>query len=442
MNEQTIRFRFGIFVLASMILLAVLTILFGGFPSFFQHTNTYTIIFTNAQGISPGTPIRRSGVKIGEVRGISLDNATGKVKVDIRVEDQFTLRKGDRPTLTQGLIGGDAAIAFIPPEEGKQADAPPVEPGSVLEGVSPADAASLLQKTGDLVPPAQDALNEIRKVFHRLDNMMPVLEEALKDFSEIGKLAKTSAPELKNTNEEIRALAKTTREMVPEIRRTNDEIALAARNWGKVGERVDVLLKTNEDKIVRSIELAEDNLRRLTQVLSNENIKYVNETLRNLRNGTMQLESISKDTGDFLKDSRVTVKQLNETLKRADDAFLEMQRAMKPLSDRGPSLFKNADESLDILNKTLKDMRDLVQIFARSDGTVQKLLTDPSLYNHLNDTAEMATKLMPRVDHILRDMETFADKLARHPELLGIKGALSPSNGLKGSPTLPYHAYP
>ena len=32
MNEQAIRFRFGIFVLASLILLAVLTILFGGFP--------------------------------------------------------------------------------------------------------------------------------------------------------------------------------------------------------------------------------------------------------------------------------------------------------------------------------------------------------------------------------------------------------------------------
>ena len=36
MNEQTIRFRLGIFVLAALILLAVLIMLFGGWARFFQ----------------------------------------------------------------------------------------------------------------------------------------------------------------------------------------------------------------------------------------------------------------------------------------------------------------------------------------------------------------------------------------------------------------------
>src|SRR6266699_7066729 len=106
MNDQAIRFRFGIFVLASLILLAVLTILFGGFPSYFKRTDSYTIIFANAQGVAPGTPVRRSGVRIGEVRSVALDNETGKVQVEIRVDDNFSLRKGDRPTLLQGLLGG------------------------------------------------------------------------------------------------------------------------------------------------------------------------------------------------------------------------------------------------------------------------------------------------------------------------------------------------
>src|SRR5437588_506211 len=112
MNEQAIRFRFGIFVLASLILMAVLIILFGGFPSYFKRTNTYTIIFDNAQGVAPGTPVRRSGVRIGEVRTVELDNVTGKVRVGISVDEKYTLRKGDKPTLAQGLLGGDAAISF------------------------------------------------------------------------------------------------------------------------------------------------------------------------------------------------------------------------------------------------------------------------------------------------------------------------------------------
>src|SRR5580765_7819470 len=107
MNDQAIRFRFGIFVLASFILLAVLIILFGGFPNYFKRSNSYTIVFGNAQGVAPGTPVRRSGVRIGEVRSVVLDNESGKVKVDINIDDKYFLRKNDRPTLVQGLLGGD-----------------------------------------------------------------------------------------------------------------------------------------------------------------------------------------------------------------------------------------------------------------------------------------------------------------------------------------------
>ena len=67
MNEQAIRFRIGIFVLAALILLGVLIILFGGLPNYFKSSTNYTISFANAQGISAGTPVKRSGVKIGEV---------------------------------------------------------------------------------------------------------------------------------------------------------------------------------------------------------------------------------------------------------------------------------------------------------------------------------------------------------------------------------------
>jgi phospholipid/cholesterol/gamma-HCH transport system substrate-binding protein len=113
---------------------------------------------------------------------------------------------------------------------------------------------------------------------------------------------------------------------------------------------------------------------------------------------------------------------------------------MKPLGDKGPAILKNLDESTDNLNKTLKDVRELIQLAARSDGTLSKLVFDPSLYNNLNDSAAMVTKILPRLDRTLRDVEIFADKLARHPELIGIGGALRPSSGSKESP--PYRIYP
>jgi hypothetical protein len=67
-------------------------------------------------------------------------------------------------------------------------------------------------------------------------------------------------------------------------------------------------------------------------------------------------------------------------------------------------------------------------------GTIQKFFTDPSLYNNLNLAACQITTIMPRLDRILRDVETFADKIARHPESLGVGGAVRPSAGLKEAP--------
>jgi phospholipid/cholesterol/gamma-HCH transport system substrate-binding protein len=430
MNDQAIRFRFGIFVLASLILLAVLTILFGGFPSYFKRTDTYTVVFGNAQGVAAGTPVRRSGVRIGEVRKVSLDNETGKVMVEIRVDDNFSLRKGDRPTLVQGLLGGDSAIAFLPPDDEKKADATPVPPGAVLQGVNPADAGALMQRAADLTQPVQEALVEIRKTFQAINKLAPLAEDTLKEFGEVGKMARNVGPDLQKTSEEIRLLAKSAREVVPELKKTNDEIQQAARYWGKVGERADVLIRTNEGKIVKSIERMEEALKRVNDLLGDENQKYVRDALKN--------------TNELIAESRTTVKQVNESLKRADAAIADLQKAMKPLGDRGPAILKNVDESTEHLNRTLKDMRELMQVIARSDGTVQKLLGDPALYNNLNDSALMVTKILPRLDRVLRDVEIFADKLARHPELIGLGGAIRPSTGIKESPFSPphYRIYP
>jgi phospholipid/cholesterol/gamma-HCH transport system substrate-binding protein len=437
MNEQAIRFRFGIFVLASLILLAVMTILFGGFPNYFKRADSYTLVFADAPGVAPGTPVRRSGVRIGEVHSVQLNNETGKVNVGIQVDDKYTLRKADRPMLQQGLIGGDAAISFVPPDNPKNADFSPVPPGSVIEGISPADPARLVQETTDLVKPAKETLDEIRKVFKGIGEMKPLVDETLKDFREIGKMAKTVGPDLQKASESIRLLSDDTRKMIPEFKRTNEEVQRAAKKWGDAGERTDILLKVNEEKITKSIERMEETLKRLNEILGDENQKNLRDTLKNAKNGSKEFE-------ELMKDSRVTVKQLNESLKRADEALADFQKAMKPLGDKGPSVFKNLDEGSADLNKAIKDIREIIRVVAQNDGTIQRLLSDPSLYNNLNDSALMATKILPRLDRALADFETFSDKLARHPELFGIGGVIRPSSGLKESPTQPqpYRIWP
>ena len=436
MNEQAIRFRLGIFVLASLILLAVMITLFGGFPNYFKRADVYTIIFKDAQGVAPGTPVRRSGVRIGEVRKLGLDNVTGKVEVVIQVENGFILRKGDRPTIVQGLLGGDTSIAFLPPPDEKKLDLTAVPPGSVLEGFIQADAQTLVQTTSDVMPQAQQAMEQAAKVFEKLDKMMPILESTFKEYNEIGKAAREAIPELRKTNVEIQELAKTARVTLPEFKKTNDELQVTSRQWTKVGERMDVLLATNEDKIARALTQIEDTLKRVGQVFSDENQRNINDTLRNAKKGSDQFESIAKNTDQLLAELRETNKRANSSLGRAESLLEDLQKSLRPWNERAPSILKNVDDSTANLNKTLADLREIMQVVGRSDGTIQRLLSDPSLYNNLNDSTAMVTKILPRLDRILRDVEIFADKIARHPESLGVGGAIRPSSGVKESPSV------
>jgi phospholipid/cholesterol/gamma-HCH transport system substrate-binding protein len=431
MNEQTIRFRIGIFVLAALILLAVMITLFGGFPNYFRHVDTFTIVFKDAQGIAAGTPVRRSGLRIGEVRALALDNATGNVQVTIQVDAGFNLRQGDRPTVVQGLLGGDTSIAFLPPPGEPKGPVVSVEPGAVLQGFTQVDAQTLVQKTAEVMPQAEEAMLQVKKVFQKLDSLMPLLESTFKEYNEIGKAARETIPALRKTNDEIRELAKTARDTLPEFKKTNDELQVTSRQWTKVGERMDIILSTNEDKINKAINQIDDTLRRVSRTFSDENQKYVTDTLKNVRTSSDRLDSIAKNTEDFLKESRETVKRVNASLVKTEVLLEDMQRSTKAVSERSPAIMKNVEESTDKLNRTLADVRELIHAVGRGDGTIQRLLADPSLYNNINDTATMVNKMLPRLDRALRDVEIFADKLARHPELLGVGGAIRPSSGVK-----------
>ena len=108
MNDTTLKFRIGVFVLASLVILALLVILFSGFPSLFSQQYRYVVILENAAGVGIGTPVRRSGVRIGEVESVDLDNENGKVRVAVLINKKFILRHDEEAVLSRDLLGNSA----------------------------------------------------------------------------------------------------------------------------------------------------------------------------------------------------------------------------------------------------------------------------------------------------------------------------------------------
>jgi phospholipid/cholesterol/gamma-HCH transport system substrate-binding protein len=419
MNEPTMRFRLGIFILGALILLAVLITLFGGLPQIFRTFDHYTIVVNDASGISPGTPVRRSGVRIGEVEKVQLDNDTGKVRIAIKVDGRYTLRKSDEPVIQRNLLGGDAFIDFVRRADQAQADNTPLEPGAELQGRPATGATDLAQQASRVLPTAQSSLEELEKVLTRLDRMMPLFEETVRQFRDLARAGQESIPSLRATSDDFRELARSARAMMPELRRTNDEMQVTARNWGRAGERLDVLLRTNEEKLNLAVD-------RLNLFLKQAAITFNDENQRNLR-------VFLKGAADTFNEENQ--RNLAQTLRNGNDAVKNLQKASGPLADRTPTILRNLDQSSDQLNKTLAEMREFMRAATRADGTLGKLLNDPSLYNHLDEAACMVTRLLPRLDRVLRDAEIFADKIARHPEALGLGGVVRPSVGLKEAPS-------
>ena len=164
-------------------------------------------------------------------------------------------------------------------------------------------------------------------------------------------------------------------------------------------------------------------LTRTATLLSEDNVHNVTDIIRNVRNSSETFPELVRNTDDLLKEGRNAMDRFNATLIRLDELTQNLQKITKPLADRSDSLARNLDEGLARFNHTLVDVNQLVEAIGQSDGTLNKLLTDPSLYNHLDEVACQAAKAAPQLSQIMKDVETFTDKLARHPEPIGLGGA-------------------
>jgi ABC-type transporter Mla subunit MlaD len=503
------RRRIGLFVLAALVLFGALIVLFGSVPSLFKRTRTYTVRFTDAPGLAAGAPVRRSGVRIGQVQEVILDEERGIVRVKLAIDARYSIRHSEQATLVTGLLGSDASIDFIPrpPDDPEATDRTPVEPAAELVGVRLATVNTVLNRAAEVVPTTQETLNDIRKSMQRIERlasryekMTPLVEETIREYRDLARSARAMVPEVRQTNNEVRELARSARQAIPDLQRTNeevgelarsaraampelrqtnkevgelarsarqaipdlmrtndearelvrstreqipavrqtvDDIGAAARNWSRLGERADVLVQANQDKIVKAIDDLNETLARAARLFSDENVRNTQAILTNARTASDNLPSISRSADDILQQGRPAIRRLNDVLIRLDSILADLQKLSRPTGERAERITRNLDESTAKLNETLSDVRALMRALDSADGTLRRFLKDPSLYQNVDAAAARVLYLIPRLNRILEDFEVFADKLARHPESLGVGGALRPGSGLKNPPTPP-----
>ena len=212
-----------------------------------------------------------------------------------------------------------------------------------------------------------------------------------------------------------------------------------SKEWRAVGSNLNGIMVTNRGRIDQVVERAADSLAEFSSTMqtlartADQAGALVGdpEIQTNLRRALVGLPTMVEDT-------RAAVAAVRAAVQKADENLTNMAAATAPLADRSASIVSRLDATLANLYSLTSEINEFSKVLNAEDGTLRQLATDPSLYRNLNRSAESVTVLLANLEPVLRDIRVFSDKIARHPELIGVGGALSGSDGSK--PVVPASA--
>jgi ABC-type transporter Mla subunit MlaD len=487
MAERNMRVRLGAFVTVTLTALTGLVVLFGGRPTLFSDRVRYVVTFPEAPGLAPGTPVRKSGVRIGQVTGLDIDEDTGGVRVNVEIAGKHLPRQNEEPAISRGLLSGDTTLDFIPKVDRENAPIPRGEPyasGAVIAGVPPLNTQRLINQAQGTIPDAQAALAQFNRTIGRFEQVGPKAERALDEIAALVKSGREVVPELRQTNLRIQEFVGQSDEQPGNLKAVAKELQEFLKVLGPFVEDLRTVLNDNREDLTRTLKgiaqltdrandvLNADNRKALADSLKNiqtgskgfnelfgpENRKNLSDTLKNLSTGSDDLTKAVRLAAILVDRADTTLKELNRAIaagadtiqkagKTVDEATARVaqtkgvidniERATKPLADNAEPTIKNIARAADELAKTVADTRQVIALLTRPEGTLGKVVSDPQLYNQLVDAAANLNRTLIRAEKIAKDLEVFADKVARKPETIGVGGALRPSTGLKESPYAP-----
>lgn len=474
-DTRTLRLRLGAFVAVSLLLLAGLVVLFGRAPRLFSTRSDYVVTFPEAPGVGQGTPVRKSGVRIGEVTGFELDEVSGRVLVRVQVDRRYPPRTSDDAAIIRGILNGDTSIDFVP--QTRPGSAEPVAlgdklpPGSAIEGLPPLNARTLLGQAQSVLPTAQESLGRILGAAERLQQAVPRIEAAADEIGALAKSAREFVPELRKTNAQVQTLlgvdpppasaprrpGQVSTQVPPPppvvvlppappgtVRSALEEITELLRTIRPAADDVRALVRRNGPEIDKAVAGAREATDRVNDVLNPDNRRAVAASLKNLQAAsddvvrTIRLIALLADQADkTLKEFTPRLAQVGRAADNIEKATRPFAEGAGPIVQSARELLANLNAASDQLNKALTEVQQTLKLVNRQDGTLQRVLTDPSLYANLNASAAGAAQVLARAEAVARDLQVFADKIARRPEVLGVGGAVRGNSGLKESPLAP-----
>jgi len=353
MDERIVQFRVGVLVLASGIVGGLLLLLVSGWspglPLLSGPKKTIYIQFDEAPGVGIDTPVRKSGILVGRVSGVELDDE-GKVIVTVRLDATRKILNSEACRIRAGNFLGDAILEFVPA---------PIKPVTTVE-ISDGEWLRGMVAT--------DPLQALVTVQEDLKSTM----QSVKVFADDGSLL------LRQINVAFEGNDEQFRRILRKSELALDGINLMTANVNELASDKDMMekLRKSLNDLPDVIESAKKTFGEAETALNSLG-KASQKAERNLEN----LEGI---TGPIGRRGEHIVANMENSMRRLDNLMAELESFGKMLNSRegtigqfnsNPELYQRLNKAADNVEEITAMMRPIV---ADARVLMDKLARDPS----------------------------------------------------------------
>jgi phospholipid/cholesterol/gamma-HCH transport system substrate-binding protein len=262
------------------VILAAIILIFGviwiGDIRFSRKWQTYTVYFDEVGGLSEGDPVTVSGLELGKVNSIFLEE--GRVRTEILIEQGVVLRSDLSVEIQSIGLMGEKYIHILPGTTGEI-----LPPGSKIDGQYKAGLPEVVADVGDLMKDAKSAAESLNRLVSNVEE----------DYSLGANLAKLS-----EVSDEILAV----------LRENRNDIRSTARSMKSVSDDVHDIVSNRKGEIEEGIE----KFSRAATRLDSLTVRIEN-LVRSVEQGEGTLGMLIKDR-KLHQDAENTLKSLNDLL--------------------------------------------------------------------------------------------------------------------------------
>jgi len=353
MDDRVLRLRVGVVVLAAAMIMAFLVARFGDLPLLGTRTYTIYVRFPNAPGVTPGTPVRRSGVQIGRVHAILLETEPRGVRTELEIENAYEVTDVDTVWIKSASVLGDSVIEFVAPQT-MPATAKRVEHRTLI--VNGRVASSPLEAITNIEPNLQSALISVERAGNSFQRAAENFNSAIgNNQDQIPRMTQKAERALdqfgvamSNFNQifddpQMRA---DLRKSLQDLPATLNEIRAAA---GKATEAFDGF-KTVSDRASRNLE----NLENLTKPLGERGQQIVDNLDGSLANINELLEQLVTFSEGLNSNQGTLGRILHD-----DDLYLRLERTLTNVEDISAKIKPIVADVRVFTDKIARDPRQL-----------------------------------------------------------------------------------